>query len=564
MNKLKQHKFLLPVAIFLLCILNIVQGSTTELLPDEAYYWVYSQYMNWGFFDHPPFVALWVTISDFLFTDELGVRFFSSISFSLLIYLVWITIDHTLKKKFTWLFIVLVFSTALLNVYGFITTPDTPLLFFFALFLWSYKEYLTNRNTVSYLLLSLAITGMMYSKYQGILIVLFIFLSNWKLAKDYKIWLVCLGALVLYIPHIHWQYVNDFPSVRYHLYERASVATYKFEYTLMHFVNAIAILGFTFIVMYKAFFKGIKSNDLFHKGLNYIISGFFIFFLVASFRGHVQAQWIAPIMLPLILITFNYLVENNTQLKLFNYLSIANISIILFVRIMIANEGIIPVKLDFHGNKQWTLKVKELTKGSDKLFINSFQNASIYWFYTKEKTHYQKNYLGRKNQYGFIPGNDLYTSDSIAYITRISKKYSTIKMKSSVKDSIFISFVKDYKSFFDIEIEFIDSSNIVFNTSTKKSYNIVIKNPYQFDINLKDIEVRVAFQNEKGNEKYSIPSKINTSIIKASSHEVISLELDGSLIYNINEFPTVGIGIRTSPKMDLVKVSSLNNFKIVN
>ena len=564
MNKLKQHKFLLPVAIFLLCILNIVQGSTTELLPDEAYYWVYSQYMSWGFFDHPPFVAVWVTISDFLFTDELGVRFFSSISFSLLIYLVWITIDHTLKKKFTWLFIVLVFSTALLNVYGFITTPDTPLLFFFALFLWSYKEYLTKRNTVSYLLLSLAITGMMYSKYQGILIVLFIFLSNWKLAKDYKIWLVCLGALVLYIPHIHWQYINDFPSVRYHLYERASVATYKFEYTLMHFVNAIAILGFTFIVMYKAFFKGIKSNDLFHKGLNYIISGFFIFFLVASFRGHVQAQWIAPIMLPLILITFNYLVENNTQLKLFNYLAIANISIILFVRIMIANEGIIPVKLDFHGNKQWTLKIKELTKGSDKLFINSFQNASIYWFYTKEKTHYQKNYLGRKNQYGFIPGNDIFTSDSIAYITRISKEYSTIKMKSSGKDSIFISFINDYKSFFDIEIDFVNSSNIVFNTSTKKLYDVIVKNPYKFDINLNDIEVLVAFQNNKGNEKYSIPSKINTSIIKASSEEIFSLELDGSLIYDINEFSTVGIGIKTSQKMDLVKVSSLNNFKIVN
>lgn len=562
MNKLKQHKFLLPIAIFLLCILNIVQGSTTELLPDEAYYWVYSQYMSWGFFDHPPFVAVWVTISDFLFTDELGVRFFSSISFSLLIYLVWITIDHTLKKKFTWLFIVLVFSTALLNVYGFITTPDTPLLFFFALFLWSYKEYLTKTNTVSYLLLSIAITGMMYSKYQGILIVLCIFLSNWKLAKDYKIWLVCLGALVLYIPHIHWQYINDFPSVRYHLYERASVASYKFEYTLMHFVNAIAILGFTFIVMYKAFFKGIRSNDLFHKGLNYIVSGFFIFFLVASFRGHVQAQWIAPIMLPLILITFNYLVENNTQLKLFNYLAIANISIILFVRIMIANEGIIPVKLDFHGNKQWTLKVKELTKSSDKLFINSFQNASIYWFYTKEKIHYQKNYLGRKNQYGFIPGNDIFTSDSIAYITRISKEYSTIKMKSSGKDSIFISFINDYQSFFDIGIDFVDSSNIVFNTSIKKSYDVVIKNPYKFNINLNDLEIRVTFQNKKGNEKYSIPTKINTSLIKASSEEIISLELDGTLVYEINEFPIVGIGMRTSDKMDLVKVSSLNRFKI--
>ena len=82
MNKLKLYKFLLPISILLLFILNVVQGGTTELLPDEAYYWVYSQYMSWGFFDHPPFVAVWVTISDFLFTDELGVRFFSSISFS--------------------------------------------------------------------------------------------------------------------------------------------------------------------------------------------------------------------------------------------------------------------------------------------------------------------------------------------------------------------------------------------------------------------------------------------------------------------------------------------------
>ena len=83
-------------------------------------------------------------------------------------------------------------------------------------------------------------------------------------------------------------------------------------------------------------------------------------------------------------------------------------------------------------------------------------------------------------------------------------------------------------------------------------------------VDLNDIEVQVTFQNKKGNEKYSIPSKINTSIIKASSEEIFSLDLDGSLIYDINEFSTVGIGIKTSQKMDLVKVSSLNKFKIVH
>jgi hypothetical protein len=564
MEKLKQHKLLLPVSIFILSILNIIQGNYTELLPDEAYYWVYSQYMNWGFFDHPPLVAVWVTISDFLFTDELGVRFFSSISFSLMMYLVWSTIDHPSKNKYSWLFLLLFLSTALLNVYGFITTPDTPLLLFFALFLWAYKLYLTKSSALIYCILSISIAGMMYSKYQGILVIFFIFLSNWKLIKDYKIWLVCLGALILYVPHIYWQYVNDFPSIRYHLYERASVATYKFEYTLMHIVNAIAILGFTFISIYRAFFKGIKNKNIFYKGLNSIVLGFFFFFLIASYRGHVQAQWIAPIMLPLIIITFDYLIQYKKNIRVFCYLAITNIIIILFARIIIANEGIIPAKLDFHGNKQWTLKVKKLTENSDKLFINSFQNASIYWFYTKEKVHYQKNYLGRKNQYGYIPGNDVFLSDSIAYITRISKEYSEIKMKSSGKDSIFISFLKGYKPLFDIEINFSKLSNIEFNTSWKKSYDIVINNPYSFDINTEDIMVEVAFQNKKGNEKYSIPAKINTSTIKAMSEQNISMEVDGSLIYNIEEYPIVGIGIKTSQNMDLVKVSSLNNFKIVN
>ena len=564
MEKLKEHKFLLPLTLFLFCILNSIQGNYTELLPDEAYYWVYSQYMDWGFFDHPPLVAVWVTISNLLFSDELGVRFFSAISYSLMLYLVWITIDHPSKNKYSWLFLLLFASTALLNVYGFITTPDTPLLLFLALFLWAYKLYLTQKNTLIYFILSFAIAGMMYSKYQGVLILLFILLSNWKLIKDYKIWLVCLGALVLYIPHIHWQYINDFPSIRYHLYERASVASYKFEYTLMHVVNAIAILGFTFIIIYKAFFKGIKSKNIFYRGLNAIVLGFFFFFLIASYRGHVQAQWIAPIMLPLILITFNYLVEHKKNIRLFCYLAVTNIIIIVFARIVLANEGILPVRLDFHGNKEWTLKVKDLTKNSEKLFINSFQNASIYWFYTKEKVHYEKNYLGRKNQYGYLPDNDVFSSDSIAYITRISKEYSEIKMKSSGKDSIFISFIKNYKPLFDVEINFTNAVNLEFNTSMKKSYEAVIKNPYSFDISTKEIEVHVVFQNKKGNEKYSIPVNINSSTIKAMSEQVILMELDGSLLYDFQEYPIVGIGMKTTKNMDLVKVSSLNNFKVVH
>ena len=235
MRNLKNSKFLLSIVIFIVFIINVIQGSFTELLPDEAYYWIYSRHIDWGFFDHPPLVALWIYISDFLFAGELGVRFVSAVSFSLLAYIVWITIDHPKKKEFLWLFLLLFFSTALLNVYGFITTPDTPLMLFCAIFLFAYKEYLAKKSTFSYLLLSFSIAAMLYSKYQGILIVIFVLLSNWKLIKDYKLWLVALGAFLLYIPHLHWQWMNDFPSFRYHLQERVSNRAYKFEHTLMAF-----------------------------------------------------------------------------------------------------------------------------------------------------------------------------------------------------------------------------------------------------------------------------------------------------------------------------------------
>ncbi|MFY0604172.1 MAG: glycosyltransferase family 39 protein [Flavobacteriaceae bacterium] len=561
MNKLKTTPYFFYVVIGIIFLLNMIQSLTTELLVDEAYYWVYSQDLAFGYFDHPPLVALYIWISNHFFIGELGVRFISNIGYICMLIVTWKTIDHPLKKQYTPLFFVLFFSTALLNVYGFITVPDTPLLLFIALFLYAYKSYLKKKSFLSYLLLSLAMAGMLYSKYQGILVIFFVLISNLKLLRDPKILLSGLGTVLLFSPHLYWQFINDFPSIRYHLYERASVASYRIDDTLLHFVNAIAIIGFTFIIFYRAFFKGIKERASFHKGLNFIIGGFFVFFLFSSFRGHVQAQWLAPILLPLILITFNYLLENKKKRKSFYYLAIANICLILFCRIIVANENLSPVRLQFHGNKQWAETIKYKTKETDKLFINSYQNASIYWFYANEKAHYQKNYLGRKNQYGLIKDNESFKYDSIAHITRVRDEFSKVGIKSSGKDSIFVSFIKNYKPISAIEVNINDSENLVFNTTRENNLAVIISNPYHYDIHELDIEI--VFQNKKANEIYSI--LCNKSFDVLTSNETIKtlISFDGSKIKSIEEFPIMGIGIRTSKKMELVKVSPQNKYKIL-
>ena len=89
MNLLKNPKYQFTFFIVIFLIINLLQSNFTSLLEDEAYYWVWSKDLAWGYFDHPPLVALWVKISSFFFNDELGVRFFSSISSSLMLIFIW-------------------------------------------------------------------------------------------------------------------------------------------------------------------------------------------------------------------------------------------------------------------------------------------------------------------------------------------------------------------------------------------------------------------------------------------------------------------------------------------
>jgi hypothetical protein len=58
------------LAGFICCwvLLNSLQALFTGIYPDEAYYWVYSLNLQWGYFDHPPVVALGIKIGELLDT----------------------------------------------------------------------------------------------------------------------------------------------------------------------------------------------------------------------------------------------------------------------------------------------------------------------------------------------------------------------------------------------------------------------------------------------------------------------------------------------------------------
>src|SRR5690606_3114211 len=205
-------------------LLTLMQAALTELQDDEAYYWVYSEFLDWGYFDHPPLTGLLVKMGYAIFPNELGVRLFPL----LLNLLSLLIIEKLTTNKSPLLFYTIALSIAVLQLSGFVAVPDIPLIFFTAVFFLFYRRFVQKETLWNAFLLGFSIALLFYSKYHAILIVLLTVASNFKLLTRPFIYVSAFVALLLFAPHLWWQYQHDWVSFRYHLFE-SNVNRYKFS-----------------------------------------------------------------------------------------------------------------------------------------------------------------------------------------------------------------------------------------------------------------------------------------------------------------------------------------------
>lgn len=490
MKIFKTKKQLFVFYLLLFFVVNLLQGAYTELIDDEAYYWLWSKNLDWGYFDHPPMVALWIKISQFFFDGELGVRFFSAFMFNFTLILVWQLIDFKSKWEYINHFFLLITAVVLFNFYGFITVPDTPLFFFVALFLYAYKRFLNCQNLKTALLLGFAMAGMLYSKYHGVLIIFFVLLSHISLLKKRYFWVAVLFAIVLFIPHLLWQYDNGFPSVVYHL--NRSKKLYHLSFSTNHFLNQLLIVGLAFPVIYYAFFKA-SFKDKFHKSLLFILLGFIGFFFISSFKTSTQAQWTSVILIPLIVVSFPYIMSHPRVKKWFIYLAIPNLIILLYIRIALANEDSSFFRWETHNNAEWVKSLKENSEGLPIVFHNSFQNASKYRFYTGIETYSYNSIYYRKNQFDLYNIEDALQGKTIYEVSNFKTgKFMFKKRKKTYNGSK----IEKYTSYQHLKCIVKED---VLDLRNKKTYNLVFKliNPYNRVVPVSKLKFYSIFQTEK-------------------------------------------------------------------
>ena len=378
--------------------MNFFSALFTEIMKDEAYYFLYGQNLAWGYFDHPPMVALMTWLSSLFCEGNLSVRFVTMFIQFFTLVIIWKLIDEKRPdSKSVVLFFIASMSMVMFQAYGFVTTPDAPLLFFASLFLLVYRNFLKNNSLINTLLLALTMAGMIYSKYHTVLIIGCIVLSNMRLLLHPKFWMAVFLAILLLLPHIYWQFSMNFPSFTYHLSDRSS--TFQWRYFFEYIPNQLVVFNpFTFGAVIYIVLK-YKAVDLFEKGLYYLLFGFLSFFWLMSFRGHVEPHWTVICTIPMIILLYRHSLHDRKLRRFVKLWILPSIILVFCTRIVLVTDWL-PESLGFYEKKAKNEAIQSIAGDIPVVFVSeSFQRPSTYRFFTGQESSVLSSVTSRQTQF---------------------------------------------------------------------------------------------------------------------------------------------------------------------
>ena len=360
-------------------VLNVAQAALTPLDPDETYYWMYAGQLDWGYFDHPPAVAVLIALARDWLPGALGLRLghvlASTAAVGVLFHL-----RRGAGESDDWLMAALIFAQPMLQVYGFIATPDGPLLLFAALYLLAYRSFLERPSYGNAGWVGVAMAGLLYSKYHGLILILFTILPNLVyLVRKPAAWLAVGVGTLLFVPHLYWQYAHDYPSFRYHLSGRDD--PYEFRFTVQYLLNQLVIFSPLLVYHYVLAFIRTVPTDRFDRSLRWLVAGFLLFFLYTTTKGRTEAQWTAVLSLPLVLLLYRAVGEFPTWRTSVLRLCYATAALLLIARILLLlPRDWLPFDKPFD-HEPWVERLQAIAGDDPVVVENSYRYASLYEYY---------------------------------------------------------------------------------------------------------------------------------------------------------------------------------------
>lgn len=196
--------------LVLLTALRLWVAAAVPMVPDEAYYWVWSRSLAAGYLDHPPMVALWIRAGTGIFGQgPLGVRFLGPVSAAVGSVLLWDAVERLFPRRRAGLAAAALFNaTLLMGVGTVLMTPDTPLLFFWTATLWAGARVAAGGSPLWWLAAGVFAGLAMASKYTGVFLPLglglFALVAMPRALRRPEPWLGVLLAGLVFSPVAIW------------------------------------------------------------------------------------------------------------------------------------------------------------------------------------------------------------------------------------------------------------------------------------------------------------------------------------------------------------------------
>ncbi len=198
--------------VLALTVIRLWAAGSLGLAADEAYYWLWSRSLSFGYFDHPPMVAVLIRASTAVFGDtEFGIRWLSVLLGSAASLGVWRLVWRLTDDRAAALAAAaLVQATLFLGAGAMLVTPDTPLVLFWTLALLALVEVWRTGRGEWWLAVGLSVGLAFVSKYTAVFLGLAI-LAWLVLVPDLRRWfrspwpyaggILCLAVMA---PVIWW------------------------------------------------------------------------------------------------------------------------------------------------------------------------------------------------------------------------------------------------------------------------------------------------------------------------------------------------------------------------
>lgn len=468
-------------------LLNIIQAAFLQLDPDEAYYWMYAQQLDWGYFDHPPMVALLIKIGSSWLDGSLGVRLGSILIFVATLYGLWALVGKPTERHQLRQFLLLAAAMPILQVYGFVATPDSPLLLFTVLFFLAYRTFLERDSWVSTIGLSVIMALLLYSKYHGILIIFFTVLSNLRLLANPKFYVAGILGASLYLPHLYWQYLHDFPTFRYHLLGRND--TYELKHTLSYLLSQSLIFSPLLLPFVIKVLQN-KPLNLLERAFYFVTVGCWVFFLYSTFNGHVEPQWTAVLCIPFVVLLYRRYIASGVDNSRFQLMVKLTIGLLLVMRmgLFISIPGWqLPLQ-----EVAWVAELQKEVGERPVVFIDSYRNPSIYTFYSGRKAYTYTDIFYRSNQYDIWARERELQGQNVLLVGPKDWEPKGANIWRSGSKDFRLRKVDNYQVTQKLQVLY-DGTNEIWSRGDSINLSITLYNPYSHTIDFNILEQDMKF-----------------------------------------------------------------------